>query len=361
MTFLIAAAGTGGHVFPGLSVGEALVDLGIPGEDILFVGGDRLEATVYPSEGYRFVQVELAGLKRSLALGNARLPGVVMRARRRIAHEIGRLGVKVLLGMGGYVTIPAALAARKRRVPFFNAEQNAEAGLANRLTARLAEASFVSFPQTRGLPQGIWVGNPVRRAFWSFDRDSLRPEALRRYELTSEAPVVGVFGGSLGAGSINQAVAAMAERWSGPEIQMIHLTGSAHRAQLEPRPAAETVTWRRRGFEDRMDLFFAASDLVISRSGGAVAELTATGTPSILVPGQFGSGGHQNANARFLAESGTAVILGEDELDRLSGMVADLVGNPEKLAEMAAAASVIAKPDAAHSIARTMIEAATTR
>jgi UDP-N-acetylglucosamine--N-acetylmuramyl-(pentapeptide) pyrophosphoryl-undecaprenol N-acetylglucosamine transferase len=361
MTFLIAAAGTGGHVFPGLSVGEALVDLGVPDDDIVFVGGDRLEATVYPSEGYRFVQVELAGLKRSFAFGNARLPGVMLRARRRIADEIGVLGVEVVLGMGGYVTIPAALAARKRRVPFFNAEQNAVAGLANKLTARWAQVSFVAFPQTGGLPQGTWVGNPVRRAFWSFDRESLRPEALQRYELTPESPVVGVFGGSLGAGSINEAVAAMAARWVGPDVQVIHLTGATQSAALEPRSAADSVTWRRREFEDRMDLFFAASDLVISRSGGAVAELTATGTPSILVPGQFGSGGHQEANARFLAESGTAVVLGEDELDRLSGVVADLISHPEKRADMAAAAHTIAKPDAAHTIARTMIEAATSR
>lgn len=358
MTFLIAAAGTGGHVYPGLAVGEALVDLGISHEDIVFVGGDRLEATVYPSEGYRFLQVELAGLKRSFTVGNARLPGVVLRARRRIADEIGVLEIEVVLGMGGYVTIPAALAARKRRIPFFNAEQNAEAGLANKLTARWAHISFVSFPETGGLPQGSWVGNPVRRAFWSFDRESLRTEALQRYELTPRAPVVGVFGGSLGAGPINEAVAAMAERWAGPEIQLIHLTGSAHSAGLEPRLAADPVTWRRREFEDRMDLFFAASDIVISRAGGAVAELTATGTPSILVPGRFGSGGHQSANARFLAEFGAAVVLAEEDLDSLSALVVDLGTNPGKLAEMAAAASDIAKPDAAHTIARTMIEAA---
>ena len=361
MTFLIAAAGTGGHVFPGLSVGEALVDLGIPVEEVVFVGGDRLEATVYPSEGFRLLQVELAGLKRSFTLGNARLPGVVMRARRRIADQIAALGIEVVLGMGGYVTIPAALAARKRRIPFFNAEQNAEAGLANKLTARWAQVSFVSFPQTGGLPQGSWVGNPVRRAFWSFDRELLRPEALQRYELTPEIPVVGVFGGSLGAGSINEAAAVMAERWAGSEMQLIHLTGSAHSAGLEPRSAADPVTWRRRDFEDRMDLFFAACDVVISRAGGAVAELTATGTPSILVPGQFGSGGHQGANARFLAESGAAVVLAEGQLDRLSKVVSDLVTDPGKLAEMTAATGDISKPDAAHTIARTMIEAATSR
>ena len=138
MTFLIAAAGTGGHVFPGLAVAEGLVELGVPREEVLFVGGDRLEAEVYPREGFRLLQVELAGLKRPWTLENTRLPAVVMKARRRIATEIAGTGVKVVLGMGGYVTIPAAMAARRCGVPFFNAEQNAEAGLANRLTARWA-------------------------------------------------------------------------------------------------------------------------------------------------------------------------------------------------------------------------------
>lgn len=359
MTFLIAAAGTGGHVFPGLSVGEALVDLGVPREDVLYVGGDRIEAKVYPSEGYRFLRVGLAGLKRSFSLDNVRLPGVVLRARRRIADEIGVAGVKVVLGMGGYVTIPAALAARKRRVPFFNAEQNAEAGLANKITARWAQESFVSFPRTGGIPDGRWVGNPVRKVFWSFDRDSLRRDALQHYELSANRPVIGVFGGSLGARAINEAVARMLEGWAGAEILVIHLTGSAHATGLGPRTAAQSVTWQRRGFEDRMELFYAASDLVIARAGGAVAELTATGTPSVLVPGQFGSGGHQAGNARFLAEAGAALVVEEDDLDTLPRVVADIIADPEGLAGMAAATSDIAKPDAARTIARTMIEAAT--
>jgi UDP-N-acetylglucosamine--N-acetylmuramyl-(pentapeptide) pyrophosphoryl-undecaprenol N-acetylglucosamine transferase len=357
MTFLIAAAGTGGHVFPGLSVGEALVDLGVDREEVAYVGGDRLEATVYPSEGYRFLQVELAGLQRSFTIDNARIPGVVLRARSRIAEEISASDVKVVLGMGGYATIPTALAARKRRVPFFNAEQNAEAGLANKLAARLARATFVAFPETGGLPKGKWVGNPVRQQFWSFDRESLRPEAMRRYDLTAGTPVLGVFGGSLGAGVINDAVASMADRWAGPPTQLVHLTGSSHVEAMEGRGVAESVAWRRIGFEDRMDLFFAACDAVLARAGGAVAEITATGTPSILVPGRFGSEGHQVANAMFLSRAGAAITVEENQLGRLHEVVGDLMGDSGRLADMATATVAIAKPDAARTIARTMIEA----
>ena len=358
MTFLIAAAGTGGHVYPGLSVGEGLIDLGVPQDRITYVGGDRLESRVYPEEGYPFVRVELAGLQRSLTLANARIPGVVVRARRAIAEVIESRGIRVVLGMGGYVTIPAALAARNTGVPFFSAEQNAEAGLANKVTARWARKSFVAFPDTGGLPKGSWVGNPVRRPFWEFDRERLRPAALDRYDLTPGTPVVGVFGGSLGAGVLNDAVAKTVASWDGIPLQLMHLTGPTHQEELAALSPPASIIWRRIGFEDRMEDFFAVCDLVVARAGGAVAEITATGTPSILVPGQFGSGGHQEGNARFLANAGAAVILPEEDLVRLPALITHLVEDAGLREQMARASGAISKPDAARTIAREMIEAA---
>lgn len=359
MTFLIAAAGTGGHVFPGLSVGEGLIDLGVARDDIMYVGGDRLESEVYPREGFEFLQVPLAGLQRSLTPKNARIPLVVIKARNRIAEAIEAEYIRVVLGMGGYVTIPTALAARQRRVPFFNAEQNAEAGLANRVVARWAKETFVSFPDTGGLPEASWVGNPVRKVFWDFDRRSLRAMACARYELDPETPVVGVFGGSLGALSINEAVADMLETWPGPPVQLVHLTGESHHEALADRVPGAGVSWRRVPFEEQMDLFYAVCDIVIARAGGAVAELTATATPSILVPGRFGSGGHQEGNARFLEQSGAAVIIEQAELDaELGPTLLDLIQDSERRGEIARAAGAISKPDAARTIARSMIEAA---
>lgn len=358
MTFLIAAAGTGGHVFPGLAVGEALLSLGVSRDDVVYVGGDRLEATVYPDEGFRFVGVELAGLKRSLTLDNVRIPAVVLKARSAIGAEIDAAGVKVVLGMGGYVTIPTGLAARKRRIPFFNAEQNAEAGLANKLSARWARKSFVSFADTGGLPDGVWVGNPVRRAFWDFDRSSLRPSALEHFGIPKGIPVIGVFGGSLGAGAINEAVASMLATWNGPEVGVVHLTGDSHLEAMTALGATDAVHWVRRGFEQRMELFYASSDLVIARAGGAVAELTATATPSVLVPGEFGSGGHQEGNARALQRAGASVIVAQDSLDDLLSTLAALITDSAGLAAMSAATAAIARPEAARTIARTMMEVA---
>lgn len=358
MTFLIAAAGTGGHVFPGLAVGEGLLELGVARDDVRYVGGDRLESSVYPAEGFPFLGVELAGLQRSFTAKNLRIPAVVMRARRRIADEIESAGVRVVLGMGGYVTIPAGLAARGRKVPFFNAEQNAEAGLANKVTSRWARETFVAFPETGGLSGGRWVGNPVRRPFWEFDRDALRDEAIEHFGLGADLPVLGVFGGSLGARAINEAVASMLGTWEGPPMQVLHLTGQDHLEDMNSRRPEHGSAWVRVGFESRMELFYAAADLVVARSGGAVAELTATATPSILVPGQFGSGGHQEGNARALERSGAARVVPEPDLARLGDVVAEVIGDAESREQMARGALDISKPKAALTIARAMIEAA---
>jgi UDP-N-acetylglucosamine--N-acetylmuramyl-(pentapeptide) pyrophosphoryl-undecaprenol N-acetylglucosamine transferase len=355
MTFVIAAAGTGGHVFPGLAVGEALVDLGVAPVDVLFVGGDRIEATIYPDSGFPFLGLELRGLRRSMTTKNLSLPGVMWRARDRIRAQIVERGVRVALGMGGYVTIPTALAARRAGIPLLIAEQNAGAGLANRVASRWAVRSFTSFPETHGLQGGEWVGNPVRRALADFDRDRLRPGALERHGLDPELPALGVVGGSLGANVINSAVSDLVAGWAGPKIQVVHLTG---RGNVRPMAATDGVIWRQIAFEDRMDLFYAASDLVIARAGGGVAELTATGTPSILIPGDFGSSGHQAANAEFLRSAGAALVLAQNRIEELPRLIEETLLQPANLEVMRLAARKIAKPGAGATIAGAMLELA---
>jgi UDP-N-acetylglucosamine--N-acetylmuramyl-(pentapeptide) pyrophosphoryl-undecaprenol N-acetylglucosamine transferase len=196
------------------------------------------------------------------------------------------------------------------------------------------------------------VGNPVRRPLARFDRASLRVEALGRYGLRPDLPTLGVFGGSLGAGVLNTAADGLAFTWQGPAIQMVHITGDAN---LETADTNDDVIHRRRiGFEDRMELFYAACDLVIARAGGGVAELTATATPAILVPGQFGSSGHQTANAAFLESRGAAMVLTQERLGELSSVVAETIVDQGRLQAMAEAARAIAKPDAATTIATAM-------
>jgi UDP-N-acetylglucosamine--N-acetylmuramyl-(pentapeptide) pyrophosphoryl-undecaprenol N-acetylglucosamine transferase len=354
MTFLIAAAGTGGHVFPGLAVGEALLALGTPQESILYVGGDRLEKSVYPDSGFAFLEVEVRGLQRSMTRRNLSLPRVVWRARDAIKAAIHEREVKVVLGMGGYVTIPAALAARSSGSGLLVAEQNAGGGLANRVASRWATRTFTSFPHTEGLERGEWVGNPVRRALSSLNRAEARPRAMAHYGLDPGYPVLGAVGGSLGAGVINAAVEDLVTRWEWSRIQVLHLTGEGNVGTDES--PSHAVHWVQRAFEDRMELFYSACDLVVARAGGGVAELTVTSTPSILIPGEFGSSGHQAANAAFLKGAGAAEVLAQERLDRLPGLVSEILLSPERLEAMRIGARTIAKPDAAMKIAEAMQE-----
>jgi UDP-N-acetylglucosamine--N-acetylmuramyl-(pentapeptide) pyrophosphoryl-undecaprenol N-acetylglucosamine transferase len=358
MSFLIAAAGTGGHVYPGLAVGEALMDMSVPTAEILYVGGDRMEAEVYPGAGFPYLRVEMRGLQRSASAANLSLPRLVWRARDVIIAAMAEREVRAVLALGGYVTVPTGMAARRARLPLMVAEQNAEAGLANRVVSRWAVRSFSSFPDTPGLRRSEWVGNPVRRPLAEFDRIGLQSQAVARYQLAADRPTLGVFGGSLGAGALNDAVSAMCASWMGPRFQIVHITGPSHLDELRPRPSAQAITWHRIGFEDRMDLFYAASDLVVGRAGGGVAELTATGTPAILVPGEFGARGHQAANAAHLADSGAALVLPEADLASLPEVVASTLFESAVLSEMTEASLKIGKPDAAMVIARAMIEAA---
>ena len=355
MTYAIAAAGTGGHVFPALAIAEALERSGVARTDIVFFGGDRFESEAVPAAGYDFVRVELRGLKRSFALANLGIPLVVRDASRTIGKELVRRNVGAMVATGGYVTVPAGWAAQRASVPYFVQEQNAHAGLANRLMSRKAVAAFTSFPVTEGLPRGLYCGNPLRTAFVDFDRQALWARALAHYELDPDRPVLGVVGGSLGAGVLNEAVHSLVLRWAGPPIQIIHLTGTLHAEAVSQLTNPQEVPWKVVAFETSMELFFAASDLLLARAGGMVAEITATGTPAILVPGEFGSKGHQLATARFVEAAGGAVVIEQAAIDSVPGEVARIIGNRRLLEEMSSRSRKLGRPGAADDIANRMV------
>ncbi len=364
MTYALAAAGTGGHVFPALAVADALVASGVPAADIVFFGGERMEATTVPAAGYPFVGMPLRGLNRSLTprhlAANAAVPGLVVKARRTMIEEMRRRGVKVLCVFGGYVSGPAALAARSVGATVFLHEQNAIPGMANRMVGRLAETSFVGFPGAAGLPRSVVVGNPVREALRRFDRDALRPEALARYDLPGQLVVLGVVGGSLGAKVLNDVTLRIADDADPDRVAIVHLTGELHHGSVESQAERSALTWRTVPFEDRMDLFYAAADLVLSRAGAlTVAELTMTGTPAVIVPYAAGTAGHQAANADHLAAAGGAVVVRQDTIDAVPVEVQQLLVDAARRSAMGGAAGELATPDAADRIAAAMVEAAT--
>lgn len=328
--------------------------------EIHFVGGARLEAEAVPKAGFPFSGLQLAGLDRQRPLRNWRLPLTVGRAVGAIRRLLTDREVSVALGLGGYVTVPLALAARREAVPLFIAEQNASAGLANRLASRWAERVFTSFPQTAGLPRPEWVGNPIRASLADFasltdiDRAALAAAAHSHFDLPEGGLVVGVMGGSLGAAMLNEAARILAA--SEPGYAIVNLAGATDFESQSAYARHTACLMIVRGFEERMELFYAAIDLVVGRAGGVVAEYTATATPAVLVPGGFGSGGHQRANARALEEAGAAVVVDEGDLSRLPAAVEQAL---RRLPEMKAAAQRLARPHAARDIARAMLAGVT--
>ncbi|MEE8330727.1 MAG: UDP-N-acetylglucosamine--N-acetylmuramyl-(pentapeptide) pyrophosphoryl-undecaprenol N-acetylglucosamine transferase [Acidimicrobiia bacterium] len=355
MSYAIAAAGTGGHIYPALAVAQEMVTAGVERDDIAFIGADRLEATVIPEAGYELISVEMRGLRRSLSLSNLSLPFVVRRAAATVTAELRRRRVKSLLVMGGYITVPSVMAARRSDVPYVVHEQNGHPGLANRLVSRGAAKVLVAFPEAAAKLRGAQVvGNPLRRSLISMDKGARRHAARERYGLDVAGLVVGVMGGSQGAVAINNAVSRYAERPDRPAL--VHLVGPSHGEALLQRSKEAPIPWRIVGFENSMEDFYAACDLVVSRAGAStVSELAATATPSVLVPLEAVA---QENNANYLVNAGAAVVVQQGDLGILGSVIDRLLADPKQLAAMSAAALGASRPQAAVAVAEAVIGAA---
>lgn len=352
MIVAIAAAGTGGHVYPALAVAAEFEQLGVGRDRVLFLGGDRIEATAIPQAGYRFAGFELTKLRRSLTIDNLRIPFVVRRTAIAMAEELRRSGAGVVLGMVGYVTVPAALAARRAGIPLIVHEQNADPTLAARFGARRAALTLLGLPGgAERLPRSELAGNPLRSEFIAFDRAARRGSARARYGLPADGPVVGILGGSQGALALNRAAPGLAASVGCP---VLHLTGpDAH--GLEDAAGA-SLPWIRVPYESNMHDFYAAVDLVVCRAGAmTVSELAATATPAVFVPLERVG---QRANARVLADPGGAVIVAQDEIGLLAPVVGRLIGDEAARRQMAAVTASFARPDAARVVARRVLEVA---
>ncbi len=355
MTFAFAAAGTGGHIYPALAVARVLMDSGVSASEIVFFGGDRLETRIVPEAGFELVQLEVRGLSRSLTIDNLTLPAIVRRATADVAHSLKERMPGVLTVFGGYVSVPAALGARRVGMPYVIHEQNAVPGLANRYVARRATRTLAAFAPALGrLKTAEVVGNPLGAAFEHYEREEIRAEALLRYGLTPDLPVVGVFGGSQGARALNDSAAELAATF-GETVSILHLTGPDHHESVSEQ--ARTVpSWVTVPFESDMQYFFAASDIALSRAGAmTVSELAATSTPSVVVPLPAGKG-YQALNARDLERAGGALIVDQEQIADVPGLLADLVADPDRLAAMRDGARLVAKPDAARHVAAILKE-----
>jgi UDP-N-acetylglucosamine--N-acetylmuramyl-(pentapeptide) pyrophosphoryl-undecaprenol N-acetylglucosamine transferase len=362
---LIAAGGTAGHVIPALAVADALRERGA---EVVWVGGERAEAELVPPAGYQMHRIAVAGLSRSNPLRAARAAALAARATAR-AHAILREErPDAVLGGGGYVAGPVGAAAVARRVPLVLTEADSHLGLTNRLLAPFARRVCLAFPLggnvegeprasdravsglgRRGRGRYIVTGRPVPPP--ATDRAAARA----RFGIGEGEDLVFVFGGSLGARSINEAAV---EAFAGAPFRVLHAAGERDYASLTaPREGYDL-----RPYLDGPDFSRAllASDLAIARAGGSIFEICSHGRPAILIPYPHASADHQSGNARWMADAGAAIVLPDAELTapRLAREAAALLADRPRLEAMAQASAGLARPGAARDVAAEVLAAA---
>ena len=342
---IVAGGGTGGHLFPGLAVADALAKRR-PCR-IVFVGASRgIETRVVGKRGFPLRTLPVRALRGQGPLGLAtsalRLPASLVSAWRLVDE----LRPELLIGVGGYASAPAVVAGWARRIPTVLLEQNAHPGLTNRLLARFADRVCVAFPESAPyFPSGrtIETGNPVR------------PPVSQPAERRPEGFSILIFGGSAGAHRLNEIGVEAMERLAGPapRARIVHQTGEADFAWVRARYRERSIEADVRPFIDDMAAAYAGADLVVCRAGATtLAELTALGKPAVLVPYPYAADDHQRKNAQSLVGRGAAMMILDRELsaENLSQAIGELRAQPERLAAMATAASALGRPDAAERV-----------
>ncbi|GAB3859537.1 undecaprenyldiphospho-muramoylpentapeptide beta-N-acetylglucosaminyltransferase [Nocardioides maradonensis] len=360
MKVLLAGGGTAGHTSPLLATADALRRLD-PDVEITCLGTPRgLENTVVPAAGYPLELVPPVPLPRKPNADLARVPARLRGAVKATLEVVDRIQPDVIVGYGGYVSMPAYLAARRRKLPLVVHEQNALPGIANKVGARVADRVAVSFPDTP-LKNAEYVGLPLRRMISTLDRAALRAEARAFFGLDPDRPTLVVTGGSQGAWRLNRAVAGAAPVLGAAGVQVLHVVGP--KGTEDPdwvAPAPSGTPYVIVPFVDRMDYALAAADLMVCRAGASsVVEAAATGVPAIFVPLAIGNG-EQARNAQPVVDAGGALIRSDADFsaDYVADTVPLLAGDPGRLAAMGRAAAHLVPRDADDKLAVIIREAA---
>ncbi|WP_040542910.1 undecaprenyldiphospho-muramoylpentapeptide beta-N-acetylglucosaminyltransferase [Mycolicibacterium vaccae] len=362
ISVVLAGGGTAGHVEPAMAVADALTALH-PGVRITALGTARgLETRLVPQRGYDLELITPVPLPRKPSADLLKLPLRVRRAVRETRAVLDGVDADVVIGFGGYVALPAYLAARStrpsRRIPVVVHEANASAGWANKVGARSAQRVLSAVPDP-GLPHVEVVGVPVREAITVLDRMALRAEARAYFGFAPDARVLLVFGGSQGAQSLNRAVSGAAEKLAQQGISVLHAHGPKNVLELRT-PQSGEPPYVAVPYLDRMDLAYAAADLAICRSGAmTVAEVTAVGLPAIYVPLPIGNG-EQRLNALPVVEAGGGIVVDDRSLtpEFVAGTVPGLLNDADTLNAMTAAAALAGHRDAARRVAEVALEVA---
>ena len=353
MKVVLTGGGTGGHVYPAISIAQALADA-VPDVEILYMGSSHgPEGEIARGAGLEFAAIPSGPLTKALSVRNASSLGKLIVGVFRARRILKRFGPDVVIGTGGYVTAAILLAQRRKIVIH---EQNARPGRTNLMLARFADKICVTFEASAAfLPRDkvVVTGLPIRREFRSLPD---KAEARRALGLSEDAFTIVAVGGSQGARKPNEIVAAAWPILDDGATQLLHQVGARNIDEMSARLGLpeEHPRYRVEAYID-MPLALASADLVVSRSGAStIAEITAVGLPSILFPYPHAYADHQTTNARCLVDGGAAVLCSDASTtpETLAGIISDLRDSPDKLAAMARASAALGKPDAADRVAQ---------
>ncbi len=356
LSVVVAGGGTAGHVEPALALADALLRRD-PATVVTALGtATGLEARLVPARGYALAEIPRVPLPRRPTVDLLRVPGRVSAAVRQTRAHLDRVEADVVVGFGGYVALPAYLAARRRHTPLVVHEANARAGLANRVGARLTPYVAAAV-EGSGLAGAAVLGIPLRRAVSTLDRAAARAGARAAFGL-GDGPVLLVTGGSQGARNVNAAVVGASHDLAVAGVQVLHVAGPTQ-AQAVQAEVAEP-THHVLAYVDRMELAYAAADLAVCRAGAMTcAELAAVGLPAVYVPLPIGNG-EQALNARPVVDAGGGVLVADADMDPayVRSTVLPLLRDPARLAAMSAAASAFGSRDADEALADLVLKAA---
>lgn len=355
--FLIAAGGTGGHLFPALAVVEELIKQTNGTAEFVFIGSkDRIESKIVPALGYEYHTVSVKGIGSIVSIDTVMMPVRLLSSMRKSSKIISRKEIDAVIATGAYLSFPPGYAAHHKGIPLFLMESNVNPGKTIKMLSSSADLIFTSFEESKDYYNASDInklrvtGNPVRGMI---SETRTKEEAREELMLDPEKDTVFIFGGSLGALSINKSIERNFDILRDIGYQFIWQTGNNYKPPSDVPPNIKVMQ-----FIDNMGIAYTASDLVVSRSGATtIAELCVRGMPSILVPLPSASNKEQAKNAKVLEKKGAAMIVNNEETDsKLPALINELISDKAKLEKMSQNAASLAKPNAAKDCARMILE-----
>lgn len=356
---IISGGGTGGHIFPAIAIADALKKMA-PDVEILFVGAEgRMEMEKVPQAGYEIIGLDIQGLNRQSLLKNLAVPFKLLKSMQKVRHILKTFNPHVVVGVGGYASGPMLMAANLKGIPTLIQEQNSYAGLTNKILGKKCQRVCVAYDGMDSFfpaEKIIKTGNPIRRQ--SVDIEGKRKDGLAHFGLQDHKPTVLVSGGSLGAGSINNAIKELVFLFEKQDIQLIWQCGKYYHKKLLQELGLLPEQVKLMPFIERMDYAYAVADVIIGRAGaGSISEFCVVGKPVILVPSPNVAEDHQTKNAEALTQVGAALLINDKDVDTLlMPTLLDLLANAEQCEEMSENIKELARPDADMDIAKEVMK-----